>query len=178
MIGIGFLSLGDHKAGAPLCVDGDDFDCMQIIGGESQRPAQESERAADDVSAHSDRRILAERYDHSPIVTERAETLTNGGARLDGDGAHFCVVVDALHRRDVDENAHVRIRNESLEAVPAAGDDEASPVAYSSLYSVDYFVARMRYADVIRTRRESLVEAFIENAEILRIVSFDADGFD
>ena len=63
MIGIGFLSLGDDEIGAPVRVDGDDFDRMQIIGGESQLPAQESKRATDDVSAHSDRRILAERYD-------------------------------------------------------------------------------------------------------------------
>ena len=37
------------------------------------------------------------------------------------------VVVDALHRRDVDDHPHVGIRYEALEAVPAARHDEPPP---------------------------------------------------
>ena len=128
-IRIGRLARRDDAARAPALVDGDDLDGVQVVRRETELPAEKAERAADDVPAHADPGILAERDDDAPLLEQRAERLADGRAGLDGDGALFRVVVDALHRRDVDDHAHVGIGYEPLEAVPAARHDEAPSFA-------------------------------------------------
>ena len=103
-IRIGRLARRDDAAGAPVRVHGDDLDGVQIVRGEAELAAEKAERAAGHVPAHADAGILAERYDHAPVLDQRAERLAHRRAGLDGDGAPLRVEGDALHRRDVDDH--------------------------------------------------------------------------
>ena len=126
---VGRLARRDDAARPSALVHGDHLDGVQIVRREAELAAEKAERAADDVPAHADPRILAERDHDAPRLEQRPERLADRRAGLDGDGAPFRVVVDALHRRDVDDHPHVGIRDESLEAVPAARHDEAPSFA-------------------------------------------------
>jgi hypothetical protein len=175
---IGRLSRCHDRTGPPVLVRGDHFDGIQIIRGKAELPAEEAERPADDMSAHADPRILAERYDGSPVLEQRAERLAHRRARLDRHGAHSCVVVHALHGRDIDDHAHLGIRHEPLEAVSAARHDESASLPHRFIDCRYGLLGRADQADVIRARGEPLVEPFLGYGEIPWIVGADFDGSD
>src|SRR6202035_2558182 len=103
-------------------------------------------------------------WDHgAPLFEQRAERLADGGASLDGHRAHFRIVVDALHRRDIDDHPHVGIRYESLEAVPAAGHNGTSAFFHCFLDRGYYLICRVDQPHVVRARAESLVESLLYN---------------
>ena len=70
----------NDAARTAVLVDGDDFDRVQIIGGESELAAEKSKGATAYVAAHADRRIFAEWNDDAPVVMEGAEGLADGRA--------------------------------------------------------------------------------------------------
>lgn len=57
----------------PARVHRDDFDAIQIVGGETKLTAQESECAAGHMSTHADPGIFAERDHRSPPFEQRPE---------------------------------------------------------------------------------------------------------
>ena len=137
----------------PVLIHRDDLDGVQVVRGEAELAAEEAEGAAGHVPAHADPRILAERDHHAPCLVQRAERLAHRGAGLDGDGAPLRVVVDALHRRDVDDHPHLGIRDEPLEAMPAARHDEAPSFADRLLRRADRRVGRAGEPDVVGLAR-------------------------
>ena len=108
------LARRDDDAGPPVGLHGHDLDAVQVVGGEAELAAEETERAAGHVPADADARVLAQRNDHAPVVVERPERLAHRGAGLHGDGAPFRVEGDALHRRDIDDHLDLGIRDEPL----------------------------------------------------------------
>ena len=86
------------------------------------------------------------------------------------------VVVDALHRRDIDDHPHVGIRNESLEAVPAAGDDETVVFAHRILNRRHDLVGGAYQPHVIRAGGESLVESLVDHRAVSRVVTENSPG--
>ena len=80
---VGLLSRRYQGTRASARIDRNDFDGVQVIRRESQLAAEETEGPTDHVSAHSDRRVFAERYYDSPQVEQRAESLTHGRASFD-----------------------------------------------------------------------------------------------
>ena len=174
---IGRLARRHHAARPSALVHGDHLDGVEIVRGEAELAAEKAEGAAGHVPAHADRRILAERDHDSPRLEQRAERLAHRGAGLDGDGAHVRIVVHALHRRDVDDHPHVGIRDEPLEAVPAARHDETPSFAHRLLDRRDHLLGRADQPDVVRARAEPLVEALVDDRAIARIVRADSDRF-
>ena len=118
VVGVGGIAAGDDRVRLSRHVDGNDLDGVQIVGSQSQLPAQESERTPGNVPAHADERLLTEGDDHVPVPGQLAEGLADGGAGLDGDRASLRVMIDALHRRDVEDDASVAIGDEAFQAVP------------------------------------------------------------
>src|SRR5256885_957611 len=94
-----------------------------------ERPQRGVRRIGAAVSLAPHAVVPDEWQDYSPVVEQRAERLADRGAGLDGDRASLGVEVHALHRRDVDDRAHLGIRDESLEAVAAARHDHPAPCA-------------------------------------------------
>jgi hypothetical protein len=128
-IRVGGFPRGDHAGDAPAFVDGDHFDRIQVVRGEAELATEEAEGSAHDMSTQADVGIFAERNHCSPVLEQRLEGVSNHRASLDGDSGAIGVVVDALHRGDVDEHAHVGIGDEAFKAVPAARDDDTPPFA-------------------------------------------------
>ena len=145
----------------------------EVVGGEAQLPAEEAEGAADDMPADTNLRILAERNHDSPRLEESAKRLADGGAGLDGDRVLLSVEVDPLHRRDVDDDLHRRIGNESLEAVAAARHDESASFLDCLVHGRDHLIGRRDEPDVIGPRHESFVELFADDRAVARIVGRD-----
>src|SRR5713101_766581 len=111
------------------------------------------------MSAHSDLRIFAERNHDAPLLEQCSERFANCGARLDSNGAHLSVVVDALHRGDIDDHAHIGIGYKILEAMSAARYDETSSFAHCFFDCRYHIFSRADEPHVIRTRDESFIEA-------------------
>src|SRR5438876_9360185 len=177
-IRVGRLAGRHHAARVSALINGYDFDGVQIIRGETELAAKESKGATDDMSAHADLRVLAEWDHYSPGLEQRAERFTDCGASLDGDGAHFRVVVNAFHWRDIDDHTHVGIRDESLETVPATRHNETLSFLHRLLYSRHDLISRADQADVVWACAESFIETLIDNRAIPRIFGADFEGFD
>jgi hypothetical protein len=151
-------------------VHGDDLDAVEIIRGQPELPAEEAEGAAGHMPAHADPRILAERYDYAPSVEERLERLPHRGAAFDRDSRHGGIVVDALHRRHVDDDAHLGIRDESFEAMPAARDGKPAPLVHGPLDRREHLLVRSGQAHVVGAGAEPPVEPLLGDRAEARIV--------
>ena len=157
-------------------IDGDHLDGVQVIRRETELTTQKAEGTTHDMPTHADRRILAERDHHAPPVVQHAERVADCGAGLDGNRTASGVVVNALHGRDIDDHPHVRVRDEPLEAVPAAGDDETSPFLHRVFDGRHDLFGRAHESHVVRRRAEPLVEPLVDHGAIPRVVGADLVG--
>lgn len=114
-------------------VNGHHLDAVQIIRGQTQLTAQKAERTADDVTAHADAWILAERNRGAPFLEEPLKRFADRRARFDGHSAALGIVGDPFHRRDIHNHAHVGIGDESFQTVAATRHYEPSALVYGSL---------------------------------------------
>ena len=158
----------DDAAGAPVRVDRDDLDGVKVVRRQPELPAQKPERPAGDVPAHADAGILAQRHDHAPPLGQRPERLPHRRARLDDDRAPLRIERDPLHRRDVDDDLDLRIRNEPFQAMPAARHDDAPVLADRVADRRDDIFRRTGEADVVGRGDEALVEAFVDDGAVAR----------
>ena len=172
-IRVGRLARRDDDIRTPVRVDRHDFHRIEIVRGEAELATQESKRAAGDVSADPNRRIFTEWNDDAPGLGKRAERFADRRSGFDRDGTHRVVVIHALHRRDVDDDAHVGIGDEPFETMPAARDDESASFAHGIGYGGDDGFRRPDEANVVRIGDESLVESLLNDATISGIVAAD-----
>ena len=93
--------------------------------------------------------------EHVARIPTHLDPLQSG---LDGHRVHLRVVVDAFHRRDIDDHGRIRLRYESLETMSAGRHDEAASFA-QGLFDCGYNLSgRGDAPDVVGVRAEPLVE--------------------
>src|SRR5689334_1781268 len=143
---------------------------MKVVGGEAEHATEKSERAAGDVSAGADSRILTEWNDCLPPVVQHSKSVADGRTGFDCDRSHLPVVVDALHWRDIDDHAHVRIRDEAFEAMSAAGDDQPLLLIDCVLDGSNDLLRGIGQDDVVGPSREPLVESLVDDGAIPWVV--------
>ncbi len=151
-------------------VDRHDLHRFEVIHGEPQLPAQEAERAARDMAADADARILAERHDDAPPLEQRLVGIADGGAGLDLDRAPPRVPGDAPHRRQIDDHARVRVGDETLEAVAAARGHQPPASPHGFVHRRDDLRRRADRAHVVGAGPEALVDLAIQHGAIARVV--------
>jgi hypothetical protein len=110
----------------------------------------------------------------TPHRGQRPERLPHRRARLDDDRAPLRIERDPLHPRNVDDDLDLRIRNEPLQAMPAARHDDAPVLADRVTDGRDHVGCRTSEADVVGRGDEALVEAFVDDGAVAGIVRKDA----